>query len=349
MHAGTLQLHISRHKPPPKGFQRRAGHRRTFHTDPIVIEEPSPSGGGYASGLEIPRKSVLRGSTRRSRLAVNQVTTYRWSLLQDVIGYREAGIDAIGLWRSKVADFGEERAVELIRDSGLAVSSLSWGGGFTGGCGWSFEDSIADAQELIDLAAQLRAECVVLVSGPRAGHTWNHARRLVVEALKRLGEDASRTGVRLGLEPMRARFWRNWTFLNSIEQTLEVLDACRIPEIGMVFDTSQLRAETSLLERIPQIAPRVVSVQLNDYRETQASENDACLPGDGLIPVAEIGKAFLDSGYRGFFEIEAWSEELWGADYIELLECCRSRLVSLGRTDDPSVEITAKAEFVDFG
>ena len=297
-----------------------------------MIEDCSMSGGRFASGLAAPfsAPSTLTAPLCRPRLAVNQVTTFHWSLLQDVIGFQEAGVEAIGLWRWKLIDFGEERAVDLILESGLAVSSLSWAGGFTGMCGWSFEESLEDAREALHLARQVGAECLILVSGPRAGHTRNHARRLLVEALQRLADDAVRLGVKLGVEPMRRRFARNWTFLHTLDDTLQVVDDCHAPGVvGMVVDTSHLRAEPRLLERIPEVAERVVGVQLNDRRNKSASETDGCLPGDGAIPVREIMHGFLKCGYRGFFEVEAWSDELWRSNYVETLETCRSKFAAM--------------------
>ena len=44
--------------------------------------------------------------------------------------------------------------------------------------------------EAVRLAAEMKAGCLVVYSGGRAGHTHNHARRLVKEALKEL-EDSS--------------------------------------------------------------------------------------------------------------------------------------------------------------
>ena len=36
------------------------------------------------------------------RIAVNEMTTYRWSFEEDVYHYAQAGIDAIGVWRQKL-------------------------------------------------------------------------------------------------------------------------------------------------------------------------------------------------------------------------------------------------------
>ena len=266
-----------------------------------------------------------------ARLAIHQTTTYRWSFLEDVTGYREAGVEAIGVWRPKLVEFGEERGVDLVRESGLAVSSLSWAGGFTGSNGCTFDEAVDDAREAVRLAGRLEAGCVVLVSGSRAGHTARHARRLLAQAIRALADDAAEQNVFLAVQPMSPDAARQWSFLSTIDETLDVLRECNEPRARLAFDAYHLWREPNLLERIPEIAPLTASVQLNDVRDPPRSEIDRCLPGDGQIPLSEIARAFLDADYTGHFEISAWSEEIWNSDYAEVLRDCRRRFDALCR------------------
>src|SRR6187200_1255190 len=109
-------------------------------------------------------------------LAVSELTTFRWSFEEDVERYASAGISAIGVWRQKLADAGEQRGAALLREGGLAASSLQWAGGFTGSDGRSHEESLADARLAIQTAAVLRASCLIIHSGARGVHTHKHAR-----------------------------------------------------------------------------------------------------------------------------------------------------------------------------
>ncbi len=265
-----------------------------------------------------------------SRFAVNQITTNRWSFLDDLFSYRAAGFEAAGLWRPKVVRFGEERAAELVRDLGLCVSSLSWAGGFTGAHGASFFDALDDAREAVRLAGALRAECLVLVSGPLNGHIRRHARRLVADAVKALSEEADEQGVTLALQPMRPELGRNWTFLNALDETLEVIDRSG-RHARIAFDVYHLWEEPRLLERIRELAPSVAVVQLSDWCGTPRSEYERGLPGDGLIPLTSIVHAFDAAGYGGYYELAVWSEKLWRSDCSELLEECRARFDVLCR------------------
>ena len=57
-------------------------------------------------------------------LSMNEMTTYRWSFEEDVQHYSAAGIEAIGVWRQKLADYGEEKGIELLSETGRGNRSL---------------------------------------------------------------------------------------------------------------------------------------------------------------------------------------------------------------------------------
>ena len=99
-------------------------------------------------------------------------------------------------------------------ESGLAVSNLLWAGGFTGSDGRSYRESLDDAGDAIRLAGDLGAKALVVYSGARAGHTQNHARRLIREALTELAPMAGDHGLVLAVEPMHFGCAADWTFLN---------------------------------------------------------------------------------------------------------------------------------------
>ena len=133
-----------------------------------------------------------------AELSMNETTTFRWSFEEDVAQYAAAGIPAIGVWRQKLSDCGLSKARELLRRSGLKVSHLFWAGGFTGSDGRSYRESVDDAAEAVRTAAELDCRTLVVCSGPRAGHTYNHARRLVQGALTRVGPAGRRVGRHVG-------------------------------------------------------------------------------------------------------------------------------------------------------
>jgi sugar phosphate isomerase/epimerase len=258
------------------------------------------------------------------RLSMNEMTTFRWSFEEDVERYREAGYPAIGVWRQKLADFGEERGIELLRESGLGVSNLMWAGGFTGSDGHTHRESIDDALEAIRLAGAMRAGSLVVYSGSRAGHTVNHARRLLVTALKELAPVAEQHGLRLALEPMHTSCASEWTFLTGLDDALALLDQVGSPAVQLAYDTYHLGWQPGAADRIRSLVDRVAIVHLADGNMPSDSEQTRTRLCEGQVPLAEILAAFHQAGYDGDYDIELIGPDLEHTDYGQLLAHSRA-------------------------
>jgi sugar phosphate isomerase/epimerase len=258
-----------------------------------------------------------------ARLSMNEMTTFRWSFEEDVANYRAAGFKSLGVWRQKLSDFGEEKGIELLAREQLSVSNLLWAGGFTGSDGRSFRESVHDALEAIRLAAHMRASCLVVYSGGRAGHTHSHARRLLRDAFRELIPAADDFDMLLAIEPMHVGCAADWTFLTGLDDALAAIDAAESPRIKLAFDTYHLGLEPNIIERIPELVSRVAIVHLGDSKQQPDGESNRCRLGEGAIPLSEIVAAFEKSGYRGYYDVELMGEEIEAADYRELLEHSR--------------------------
>ena len=262
-------------------------------------------------------------------LSMNETTTFRWSFEEDVANYAAAGIKAIGVWRQKVSDCGEQRAAELLRAHGMTVSHLFWAGPFTGSEGHTARESIDDTADALRLAVSFGAKCLVVCTGSRAGHTVNHARRLVVTALKELAPLAEELGVAMALEPMHPGCAGQCTFLNSLDDALTVLSAVGSTHVKMVLDTYHLGQSSCLVERIPEIVSRIALVQLGDARRPPDGDQNRCRLGHGTVPLQSIVCALRKAGYDGFFDVELWGEDLEAIDYHALLEHSKDAYAAL--------------------
>ncbi len=255
-----------------------------------------------------------------ARLSMNEMTTYRWSFEEDVQHYRAAGITAIGVWRRKLSDFGEERGIELLKTSGLAVSNLLWAGGFTGSEGHTHRESIDDALEAVQLAAEMKAGCLVVYSGPRAGHTHNHARRLLVGALTEAAALAAEHSVALALEPMHPACSEECTFLNSLDDALRILDLVASPHLKLSFDTYHLADQPNMIEQAQQLAAedRIAIVHLADGNPPDEDQRRTRL-GHGRVPLKDVIAALKSGGYAGDYDIELFGDDVSPDDYESLL------------------------------
>ena len=254
------------------------------------------------------------------RLSVSELTTLRWEFEEDVFRYIEAGFDGIGVWREKLTDFGCDAGAELLRDVGLSVSSLNWAGGFTGSDGRSHRESIDDGIEAIRQAANLSAECLVVYTGPRGGHTHKHARRLVLSALRELAAVADDFGVVLAIEPMHPGCAHDWTFLNSLHESIELIhDAGFNASTKIVYDIYHLGLQPIDFDELEQLAPYIGLVQLGNGHTDPRGEQNRCRLFEGRAPLHDIIATLSRGGYDGFYELELTGEEIEFSDKRQLL------------------------------
>jgi sugar phosphate isomerase/epimerase len=264
-----------------------------------------------------------------ARLSMSELTTYRWSFEEDVVRFREAGYSAIGVWRQKLAEFGEEKGIELLHESGLKVSNLLWCGGFTGSDGRSFRDAVDDAHEAIDLAGQMKADTIVVYTGARGGHTHNHARRLLRDALKELAPQARENGVVPAIEPMHPATAGDCTFLTCLDEALELISAVGDPTLRLCFDTYHLGFTPDWERQLERAAPHVAIVHVGDGRAPADGEQLRTPLGDGSVPLRAMFDALKRHGFNGYYDIELVGSDVDPTNYPALLHQCREAFATL--------------------
>ncbi len=253
-------------------------------------------------------------------LSMNEITTFRWSMKQDVENYVQAGYRAIGLWRQKVSDCGDDEAIELLAESDLCVSCLSWAGGFTGSDGRSTDESIEDAVEALRLAAGLSAGCLVIYAGGRNNHTYRHAIRLLHMALEELLPLAETVEVPLAIEPMHPACAGNWTFLTDLASVVSLIDEYRSPYLKLAYDTYQFPLGAKHRHILTGLAPYLGIVHLGDRRAAPDLEQERCPLGQGTVPLSNIVTTLQTAGYSGPFDVKLVGSEIESKDYWRLLE-----------------------------
>lgn len=271
-----------------------------------------------------------------ARLSINEMTTFRWSFEEDVHNLAAAGIPAIGVWRQKLSDFGEDKGIELLAEKGLAVSSLFWVGGFTGSDGRTFKESLTDAMEALRIAAAMKASSVIVYSGARGGHTNNHARRLLRGALAELAPVAADLGTTLALKPMHAGCAAEFTFLTGLKQTVQLLEELDHTGVRLAFDSYHFGFEPADLELLPDLVSHIAVVQLGDARLPPHGEQNRCRLGEGVIPVPRIVETLVERGYRGYFEVELLGEDVESFDYQGLITHSKQTFDSWNLTPEGS-------------
>jgi len=260
-------------------------------------------------------------------ISINELTTYRWTFEEDVQHYVQAGAAAVAVWRHKLAEFGEDRGRELLADCGLSVAGLMWAGGFTGSDGRSYRESVEDACEAIRRAADLQANCLIVSSGARAGHTHNHARSLLRSALSTLLPVAEQADVTLALEPMHPASAGQWTFLTDWDETIQWCRDFDSKNLKIVLDTYHFGQNIDLLDRLDTFVDQLAMVHLGDTRQAPDADRDRCRLGTGVVPLKRWIDALIQAGYDGYFDVKLMGQEIETLDYDQLL-CDSLRIVT---------------------
>lgn len=256
-------------------------------------------------------------------VSINQLSTLRWSFEEDAHAYQARGFGGIGIYRPKLEDLGIDRAIELLAECELAATSLSWVGGFTGSDGRAFEEAVQDAISAVRDAAHLRAETLVVLAGGRNNHIRNHARRTLCDALTEIAAVAEDFGVRLSIEPIHPGCGDEWSFVNDLRSTLDIIESVANPQLGLVLDTYHLGMDEEVVRWLPDIIPHLHLVQLGDARHSPLGEMNRCLLGDGSVPLHAILETLHDHGYQGPLEVELIGEDVETISYDQLLDHTR--------------------------
>ncbi|MEU6779726.1 sugar phosphate isomerase/epimerase [Nonomuraea angiospora] len=279
-------------------------------------------------------------------LALNQWTTRRWSVAEAVDGCVRHGLEAVGLWREKVAEQGLAESVKLVREASLRVSSLCRGGFLTAGGlpgeegRRAFAQALDDNRRAIDEAAELSAACLVMVVGglpgvkpgealPPSGFSRDvaGARERVAEALAELAPYAGERGVKLALEPLHPIYCPDRAVLSTLGQALDLSLAFPEEQVGVVVDTFHVWWDPRVFEDIARAGRRIASYQVCDYLHPLPQDIllGRGMMGDGVIDFRPITRAVLDAGYVGDVEVEIFNADVWAADPDEVVATMKAR------------------------
>ena len=247
------------------------------------------------------------------RLSINQATVRSWSIPELLDGAAAAGLGGVGLWREPVQALGVERTAQLVRDSGLQVTSLCRGGFFTAG-GEAGRRAISDNRAAVDEAAQVGTDVLVLVSGgvPEGTRDLRGARARVVDAVAELVPYAADRSVRLAIEPLHPMFCSDRCVVSTLDQALDIAEQFPAETVGVVVDAYHVWWDPNVLAAIARAGSRILSWQVCDWVTPLPAGvlMGRGMMGDGCIDLRSLGAAVQAAGYDGFTEVEIFNEDL---------------------------------------
>jgi sugar phosphate isomerase/epimerase len=256
-----------------------------------------------------------------SRCAVHTFTNKPWNLRQCIDGYRKVGITGISVWRNVItpAEGGvaPSEAAAMLRDAGMTVPALVRGGFFPATEESQRQAAIDENIRCIDEAATIGAEMVVLVVGAVPGMPLDEARKHTAVGIASCLQHAQDRNVKLAIEPLHPMYAADRSCINRMAEAREICEAIQHPMLGIAVDVYHVWWDADLKWEIDVAGEQgtLFGFHVCDWRvETRSMLTDRGLMGDGCIDIPTIRGWVEDAGFRGYNEVEVFSEDYWAMD-----------------------------------
>ncbi|MDV3124122.1 sugar phosphate isomerase/epimerase [Mycobacterium sp. 21AC1] len=218
-------------------------------------------------------------------------------------------IPGVGLWRDIYAAEGVVRAAQRIAASGLQVTSVCRGGMFPHRTESERVEIRDDNRRAVDEAAELGADCLVVVCGAAPGRDLGRAREQVADGLGALSEHAAASGVMLAVEPMHPMMIADRSVVTSLGEALDIVETISHPNMGIALDSYHVFWDIRYPELLSRSTARIHSVQISDWVVPIHNQlRGRGMPGQGSIDLRTFLELSRAAGYRGLVEVEVLSD-----------------------------------------
>ncbi len=258
-----------------------------------------------------------------ARLAIHTITTKPWQLEEAIQHYSQAGVAGISVWVEALADRDPHQVRKRLDDHGMTVPALVRGGFFCDPSAAERARRIEHNRSLIETAAILKADMLVLVVGATPGVPLSIQRLWVQDAIVELVPFAKQHGVKLAIEPLHPMYAGDRSCISTLAQARQICTAIDDPLVGVALDVYHVWWDDALESEIAALgqANRLFAFHLCDWRcPTRDMLNDRALMGDGCIDLVRLRRLVHDQGFDGWEEVEIFSNEHWAKDQTEFLQ-----------------------------
>ncbi len=257
-----------------------------------------------------------------SKLAIHTITTKPWPIETAIKEFSKAGVKGITVWRQALENKNIPTIKKSIADAGLSVVSLCRGGFFPATDATKRQLSIDDNLKAIDEAEALGAPLIVLVCGAVPGQSLFESRKQIQEGIAKLLPRAAQAKVKLSIEPLHPMYADDRSAVNTLKQANDICEALSSPWVGVAADVYHLWWDPDLKSELLRCGKNgwLDAFHICDWRTpTIDFLNDRGLMGEGCINIKEIRGWAEAAGFKGFNEVEVFSNRHWARDQNDYL------------------------------
>ncbi len=209
------------------------------------------------------------------------------------------GASAIGLTLEEVVDYGAPAARKLLKDTGLEAATLTHRA-FAYATAQDAATGRARLDRTISLAETINARTITMTSGGRGDLCWAEAAERFAFGIAPCAMRARDAGVRLALEPTSHLY----ADVSIAHRLTDAVSLVRRVGIGIGIDLFACWADADIEDAIAAAGPYTALVQVSDYVYGDRALPCRAVPGDGAVPLRRLISLILETGFRGYFDIE---------------------------------------------
>lgn len=258
-----------------------------------------------------------------SRLCIHTITTKPWPIETAAAKFSAAGVKGMTVWRDTLTGRDLKRTGQLLRDKGLSVVSLCRGGFFPAATAEGRAKALDDNRLAISEARELGAPLIVLVCGAVPGQPLTESRQQIVDGIAALVPECQAAGVKLAIEPLHPMYADSRSAVNTLGQANDMVEQLKSPWVGVAVDVYHLWWDPALEQEIARCGrlKALFAYHVCDWRTpTVDLLLDRGLMGEGCIPLRQIRAWVEATGFKGFNEVEVFSNRLWATDQDDYLK-----------------------------
>src|SRR5665213_361106 len=166
----------------------------------------------------------------------------------------------------------------------------------------------------------------VLVVGAVAGQALEDGRKQVAEGIAEILDHAQAANVKLAIEPLHPMYAADKSCINRMAEARAVCELLPHPMLGIAVDIYHVWWDPDLQAEIAWAGKngKLFGFHVCDWRaDTRHLLTDRGLMGDGCIDLRTIRGWVEDAGFKGYNEVEVFSEQYWAMDQREYLQLIR--------------------------
>jgi sugar phosphate isomerase/epimerase len=260
--------------------------------------------------------------TDLSDLCIHTITTKPWPIEEAARNFSAKGVKGITVWRDALQGRNIKHISTMLGKLNLTVVSLCRGGFFAARELNKRKLALDDNRRAIEEAYDLGTDMIVLVCGADPSQSLQDSRKQIQDGISAILPEANSAGVRLAIEPLHPMYADTRSAINSMEQANDLAEAINSQWVGVAVDVYHLWWDHHLEKEIERCGRnnKLLAFHVCDWRSpTVDILNDRGLMGEGCIPIRKIRSWVEATGFKGFNEVEIFSDKYWKMDQSEFL------------------------------